>query len=199
MTGKTVSHAVSHEHLKSVVHRRGSLTKDDYREAISDLARAMVQDEVRHICCSVCSDTGHTAETCHHNPLLLARQWSQATAVWVCYHCGSTATNDAEAREHFGASDLQPAQCQHLSHARAAIEALIICAEQVTDDDGCIRSHAKGAIRNGLAALEQLTNSSPAHLRTPHNSGEREPSVMPASGAGEGTEQLIISHRPEGS
>lgn len=100
------------EHLKSVVHRLGPLTKADYREAIGDLNRAMMQDKIRHICCSICEDTGHTAETCHHNPLLLARQWSAATSVWCCYHCGYVATNDEEAREHFGQNDQEPAACQ---------------------------------------------------------------------------------------
>jgi hypothetical protein len=37
--------------------------------------------------------------------------------------------------------------------AKAAIEALIICAEQVTDDDGSIRPHASAAIAKGRAAL----------------------------------------------
>ncbi|WP_445222227.1 hypothetical protein ACKWRH_21465 [Bradyrhizobium sp. Pa8] len=99
------------EHLKSVVHRRGPLTAADYREAISDLARAMVQEQVKHICCSVCEDTGHTAEQCEHNPLVLARKWSQATRVWCCYHCGFVATNDEEARDHFGFNEQVKAKC----------------------------------------------------------------------------------------
>lgn len=110
-----------YEPLKSVVHRRGPLTKADYSEAIGDLMRARMQDRIAHICCSVCEDTGHTAETCHHNPLLLARRWSEATSVWCCYHCGYTATNDAEAREHFGASDQEPAKCQVVARAIASI------------------------------------------------------------------------------
>lgn len=121
-TRQSLAETVSHEHLHSVVHRRGPLTKDDYREAISDLARAMVQDEVRHICCSVCEDTGHTAETCHHNPLLLARQWSQATGVWCCYHCGFVATNDEEARDHFGFNEQVRAKCQRGEAGRLKVE-----------------------------------------------------------------------------
>jgi len=100
-----------HEHLKSVVHRRGPLTETDYREAIGDLARAMVQDQVRHICCSICEDTTHTAEACDHNPLRLARLWSQATSVWCCYHCGFVATSDEDARDHFGYNSQVKPKC----------------------------------------------------------------------------------------
>jgi len=95
----------------SVVYRTGAITAADYDEAIEDLQRAKRQDECRHICCSVCEDTGHTAETCHHNPLLLARQYAAATSIWNCYHCGFVATNDQEAQEHFGKNDLQDAKC----------------------------------------------------------------------------------------
>lgn len=111
------------EHLKSVVHRRGPLTKSDYSEAIGDLKRARMQHRIAHICCSVCEDTGHTAETCDHNPLRLARLWSQATGVWCCYHCGFVATNDQEAREHFGANDQQQAKCQR--ELGAALQGLL--------------------------------------------------------------------------
>lgn len=37
---------------------------------------------------------------------------------------------------------------------RDAINALIVCAEQVTDDDGWVHSHAVSAIRKGRAALD---------------------------------------------
>lgn len=109
------------EHLKSVVHRRGPLTKKDYSEAIGDLKRARMQGKIAHICCSVCEDTGHTAETCDHNPLRLARLWSEATRVWCCYRCGYIATNDAEAREHFGANDQQAPACARLIAAAPSL------------------------------------------------------------------------------
>lgn len=99
------------EHLKSVVHRRGPLTEADYREAIADLERAILQPGLVHLCCSICEDTGHTAEMCHHNPLLLARRWSEATSVWRCYHCGFVATNDEEALDHFGYNSTVKPKC----------------------------------------------------------------------------------------
>jgi hypothetical protein len=95
----------------SVVYRKGPLTAADYDEAIKDLQNAKRQDECRHICCSVCEDTGHTAEMCHHNPLVLSRQYAAATSIWNCYHCGFVATNDAEAQEHFGKRDILDAKC----------------------------------------------------------------------------------------
>lgn len=96
----------------SVCYREGQITNADYNEAIEDLLRAKRQSECRHMCCSICEDTGHTAEMCHHNPLILARRWAAATKIWCCYHCGFVATNDEEAREHFGKDDLEPAKCQ---------------------------------------------------------------------------------------
>lgn len=111
-TRQSPAETVSHEHLKSVVHRRGPLTKADYSEAIGDLKRARMQDRIAHICCSVCEDTGHTAESCNHNPLVLARKWSEATSVWCCYHCGFVATNEEEARDHFGFNEQVPSKCR---------------------------------------------------------------------------------------
>jgi len=121
-TRQSPAETVSHEHLKSVVHRRGPLTKADYSEAIGNLKRARMQDKVAHICCSVCEDTGHTAETCHHNPLLLARKWSEATSVWCCYHCGFTATNDAEALDHFGYNNQVKPKCLRRPLTQAEID-----------------------------------------------------------------------------
>lgn len=95
-----------------VCYREGPITDADYDEAIADLQNAKRQAECRHICCSVCEDSGHTAEFCHHNPLILARRWAAATKIWCCYHCGFVATNDEEARDHFGKDDLEPAKCQ---------------------------------------------------------------------------------------
>lgn len=94
-----------------VCYREGPITNADYNEAIEDLLRAKRQDECRHQCCSICEDSGHTAEFCHHNPLILARRWAAATQVWCCYHCGYVATNDEEARAHFGANDQETAAC----------------------------------------------------------------------------------------
>lgn len=67
--------------MRSVVYREGPLTADDYAEAIADLQRAAEQDKCRSMCCSVCEDTGHTAEHCHHNPLVLARRRRKSTSV----------------------------------------------------------------------------------------------------------------------
>lgn len=100
------------EALKSVIFREGPIGRADYLEAISLLHAAIKQPELAHWGCSVCEDSGHTAESCCHNPLVAARKWARATAVWACYHCGFVATNDEEAQDHFGKSDLETAKCQ---------------------------------------------------------------------------------------
>ena len=100
----------------SVIYRTGPLTVKDYDEAIEMLqgARKDLLDKAAGEGiwgCYCCEDTGHTAESCHHNPLLAARDWAAATAVYQCYHCGFVAKNDEEAREHFGTSDEEVAKC----------------------------------------------------------------------------------------
>ena len=102
------------EHLKSVAYREGPLAVADYDEAIEALKNARDQiasGDYRHGC-AVCSDSGHDAKQCHHNPLILARQWAAATNVWQCWHCGFIATNEVEARGHFGPNEHHPAECQ---------------------------------------------------------------------------------------
>lgn len=111
------------ETLHSVIFRTGPITPADYAEAIKDLQNASRQAECIHMCCSVCEDTGHTAETCHHNPLVAARKWAQATGVWQCWHCGFVATNGDEAKDHFGANDQELAKCQTEAAFKAGVDA----------------------------------------------------------------------------
>lgn len=98
-----------------VCYRTGLPTVADYDEAITALVAARQQREsiAREEYqggCAVCGDAGHTVGSCHHDPLQLARNWTAATSVYVCYHCGYVATTDAEARRHFGpAGQLAPA------------------------------------------------------------------------------------------
>lgn len=107
--------------MAGVVYRTGPITAADYDEAIEDLQRAKLQDECRHICCSVCEDTGHTAEQCHHNVLRIARRGAADETVWRCYHCGFLATTFEAAEEHFGRTDLTAPTCL-LKIQLAAIE-----------------------------------------------------------------------------
>lgn len=99
--------------MRSVCYRPGKPTIADYNEAIESLLAAKHQLQSGSLMgCDVCGDSGHAAQDgCHHDPLLLARQWVAATRVWQCYHCGFTATNDEEAREHFGKSEHQATAC----------------------------------------------------------------------------------------
>jgi len=150
------------EALKSVVHRRGPLTKKDYSEAIGDLKRARMQDKIAHICCSICEDTGHTAETCNHNPLLLARKWSEATSVWVCYHCGFIATNDDEACEHFGFNEQVKAEC--LREQKKELERL---REFVGWIDTWISNPARAYSHDALEGLFGMTRDKIAVLVPP--------------------------------
>jgi len=95
--------------LPSVCYREGPLTRADYDEAIEALINA--RDLTDALGCPVCHD-GHSAAQCHHNPLVLARRWAAATNVWQCWHCGYVATNEVEARTHFGPNSGHPAECQ---------------------------------------------------------------------------------------
>lgn len=85
--------------LIGVCYREGPITRADYDEAIQSLIDA--RDLTDSLGCPVCHDA-HSAAQCHHNPLVLARQWAAATNVCVCFHCGFVATNDQEALAHFG-------------------------------------------------------------------------------------------------
>lgn len=100
----------------SVVYRTGPLTERDYDEAIEALINAKADLIIKSVggglpCCLICEDSGHTAESCHHNPLILARRLGRATNVWQCWHCGFLATTDEEAVEHFGSTDNEVAKC----------------------------------------------------------------------------------------
>lgn len=95
-----------HQQYHSVVYRTGPLTIADYEEAIQDLERAKTAlVEGDSMGCRVCEDSGHGANNCHHNPMLLARRWTNASRFWQCWHCGFIATTDAEGREHFGENE----------------------------------------------------------------------------------------------
>ena len=100
----------------SVVYRTGPITVADYDEAIEALTNARKQRASMEAGefqpeCEVCGDNGHTVEGCHHDPLALARRWTQARNIWTCFHCGLVCTTEAEAREHFGTSEDEVARC----------------------------------------------------------------------------------------
>lgn len=104
------------ENMTSVCYRTGRLTEADYDEAIKDLEQARQQERDRMAgrgaaFCAICEDGDHTAESCHHNPLVLARRMAAASGVWNCYHCGYVAYNDEEARAHFGNHDDEVVKC----------------------------------------------------------------------------------------
>lgn len=104
------------ESMFSVCYRTNKPTIADYDEAIKDLENAKTdlrwkRDGFGIPTCFVCEDGGHTAATCHHNPLLLSRQWAKATEVWQCWHCGFIATNEQEAVDHFGKTEDEVANC----------------------------------------------------------------------------------------
>ena len=92
----------------SVVYRIEPLTVADYDEAILNLTAArdqIIKDELWHGC-GYCGSEEHQPNTCHHNPLVRAREAVQKInrEHWRCFHCGYVfdATEGAAAREHFG-------------------------------------------------------------------------------------------------
>lgn len=102
------------EDQRGVCYRPGKPTISDYNEAITDLLAAKHQLQSGSLMgCDICGDSGHAAQDgCRHDPLVLARQWAAATAVWQCYHCGYVATNDTEARAHFGRNEYAAPACE---------------------------------------------------------------------------------------
>lgn len=104
------------ESQQSVCYRTGRLTFTDYDEAIDDLQAARLQAiELERgggaFGCAICTDGDHTAESCHHNPMVLARRWAAASGMWNCYHCGYIAYNDEDAKAHFGRHDDEVVKC----------------------------------------------------------------------------------------
>lgn len=97
----------------SVVFRQ-TLTPEDYDEAILVLHQAKLQPGQLPNGCTICMDSGHTAENCQHNPLVLARKWVAATSIYRCFHCGYVALNEGDARAHFGNADDELARCVRL-------------------------------------------------------------------------------------
>lgn len=90
---------------------RETLTKEDYEDAIACLKNAMEQPGRESDGCAVCCDSDHTAATCHHNPLVMARRAAAYSRMFKCYHCGFEAFTEEQAQEHFGHSDDEVARC----------------------------------------------------------------------------------------
>lgn len=92
-----------------VIYRTG-LSDRDYDEAIEALQDAKKQPLYLSRCCTVCHDTGHTAEHCHHNPLIMARRAARVARQWRCFHCDAVFTDAKAAEDHFGfAGESKPA------------------------------------------------------------------------------------------
>ena len=120
---------------------RDDWTEEAYDEAIEALGAAKQQllSEARgeyQPGCAVCSDSGHIASSCHHNPLILARRWATAMHIHTCYHCGFIATTEDEARQHFGKCDDEVAECL-ARKADNAVKALVEAAKVTPHHDEC--------------------------------------------------------------
>jgi hypothetical protein len=96
----------------SVVYREGRPTLIDYLDAIQSLVDAARQLEPDGNPCSVCTDSGHQAWECRHNPLVMARKAAKNRLTWRCFHCGEVFTDIEAAKEHFGPDRDKPAKCQ---------------------------------------------------------------------------------------
>jgi hypothetical protein len=96
----------------------GDATDEHYAEVIAllELARAQMRSMRAGKAqreCDVCGDGGHTAEECHHNPLLLSTVGRDALlgTVWKCFHCGAIYCDEESAERHFGTTPEWPAAC----------------------------------------------------------------------------------------
>lgn len=118
----------------SVCYRTGELTDADYDEAIEALQDAKRQAWVREKGCSICTDTGHFADTCNHNPLLIARRVTQQEATYRCFHCGAEFFDSESAREHFGASEKETTACLKATPASESAAGDVVKRERLYED-----------------------------------------------------------------
>lgn len=102
----------------SVAYRENPPTVEDYAEAVELLTfamRGLAGELSESRGCLCCGDSGHTAATCHHNPLLLARAFAvyRDRNYWRCFHCGDVFALGQEelARDHFGKGEDEAAAC----------------------------------------------------------------------------------------
>lgn len=96
------------------LYRTGPITWADYDEVINELchARDALTDGIGDSRgCVVCGDSGCASNICHHNALVMAREYAQAKAMHVCSHCGYVARSQEEADEHFGTRETETALC----------------------------------------------------------------------------------------
>lgn len=96
-----------------VIYRKRAPTIADYDEAITALqmARDAIASGDESRGCAVCTDSGHGVRTCHHNPLVAAREWVVERGKHRCYHCGFVALTDEQAQSHFGRCEDEVAKC----------------------------------------------------------------------------------------
>lgn len=152
---------------------RDDWTEEAYIEAIEalDASRKQLLSEARgeyQPGCSVCSDSGHTASSCHHNPLILARRWAMATHIHTCCHCGFIATTEDEDREHFGKSEDEVAACL-TKRADDAVKALVEAAKAALDE-GLV--YWEPNTRKGRINREHIVSALRAALRPFLKGGE---------------------------
>lgn len=155
------------------VHRPA--TEADYREAIEALesARRQIFGGYRQaVGCAVCEDSGHTAEQCHHNPLLLARERAAALGTWRCWHCGFEATTQEEAQAHFGKTCDELARCIKLQ-AEAYLPVLIELAVSGSGQNVHVGrakdlEAARGILENLDAQYAELTDDAIGKLAEDH-------------------------------
>lgn len=148
-----------------VCHRIGPLTEEDYTDAIADLRNAREQFLSKRrgegaSGCAVCGDGGHTEESCHHNSLLLARRWASSTSVWKCYHCGFIATNDDEAKEHFGRGDTDEPSCL-LARAESAEASARSARAEALEEARKDNDKAWYQVRQSLGILAEMDHDDP--------------------------------------
>src|SRR6185503_15861859 len=96
----------------SVVYRSGLITDTDYVEAIASLEAARSQLKPNGRNCAICGDSGHQADGCHHNPLLMARRAISYQHSYRCFHCRVVFFTDEGAREHFGEDPTTTPACK---------------------------------------------------------------------------------------
>lgn len=102
----------NHDDNVGPAYRKREPTLADYDEIIEDLkmARAALASGDEALGCVICHD-GHGVAHCHHNVVVLARQFVAERNKYRCFHCGFVAMDEEQARAHFGNAETEIASC----------------------------------------------------------------------------------------
>src|SRR5262249_46042352 len=97
--------------------------------------------------------------SCHHNPLVMARRGAAKNEEFRCYHCGAVCRTDEECREHFGTKqDALPSCLKNttllIPLMKAAVQVAILRSDPNSEE-----GHTIGEEVDAAAVAEDAANA----------------------------------------